>query len=659
MKASETKLQRIIEGTNQYVVPLFQRPYSWETKQWTVLWEDLTELCEEDQPRSHFMGSIVTAPTQSLPEGVAKYLLIDGQQRMTTIFLLLAAIRDRAKELQVETLAPEIEQTLLKNMFKQGSDAYKVLPTQADREDFILIMEGRESSMDGQIARAYRFFSKQLRNATGAFLGRLKRVVVSNLIVVSIVLERDDNPHLIFESLNAKGLPLSQADLIRNYFFMRIHVDKQERLYLQRWKPMQDRLRDDLTEGIRHLLMKDGALVKQGEVYFALKERSDEKSPSEIVEYLSEVARFAGYYAKLLYPEQEHCQRLRERMLRLNRIEVTVAYPFLLNVYADFETAQISESDFATVLDLLENFMIRRWVCGVPTYGLNKVFPPLYAQAKQRASFIDGVKEVLRTKNYPRDLDFMSRLVSAKLYAPGERAAKVSIILERLEQSYDHQEPVVLEDLTVEHIMPQTLTSWWQEHLSEDWDDVHQLHLHTLGNLTLTGYNSPLSNDDFPQKREILVRSHLELNRYFESVHEWNEDAIRERANALAKRCLAVWPHFGMTQDEQLDGVDTVTGRTPVAVRVLGERLPVSSWRDVAQATCESIARLDEERFNEIVAQFPRFFGRESSSFRASRQLSNGTYMMTHLSASGLNRLCVQVTQAAGLSPDDWKLEYA
>jgi uncharacterized protein with ParB-like and HNH nuclease domain len=155
MKASETKLQRIIEGRNQFVVPLFQRPYSWESKQWTVLWEDLTELCEEEQPRSHFMGSIVTAPTHSVPEGVAKYLLIDGQQRMTTTFLLLAAIRDRAKDLQFETLAPEIEQTLLKNMFKQGNDTSKVLPTQSDRETFIHTMDGRDAGTESQIARAY------------------------------------------------------------------------------------------------------------------------------------------------------------------------------------------------------------------------------------------------------------------------------------------------------------------------------------------------------------------------------------------------------------------------------------------------------------------------------------------------------------------------
>ncbi len=238
-----------------------------------MLWDDLDELCQEENPRTHFMGSIVTYPTQSVPEDVTKYLLIDGQQRMTTVSLLLAAIRDRAKQLELEPLAPEIEQTLLRNIFKQGNDTYKLLPTQADRNPFIRIMLGQPAE-DGLILSAYRFFAKNMRTSDAASLEKLKRTIVNHLIVVSIVLERDDNPHLIFESLNAKGLPLSQADLIRNYFFMRIHVDEQDRLYEQYWKPMQQRLGDDLTECVRHFLMKDGANVKQGEVYFALKDRN-------------------------------------------------------------------------------------------------------------------------------------------------------------------------------------------------------------------------------------------------------------------------------------------------------------------------------------------------------------------------------------------------
>jgi len=205
MKASETKLQRVIEGTNQYVVPLFQRKYSWDTKEWKTLWDDLVELYEEEKPRSHFIGSIVTMPTQSVPEGVAKFLLIDGQQRFTTIFILLAVLRDKARTSSSGTLADEIEQTLLKNPFKQGNDAFKLLPTQGDRETFLSLIRSEVTSTDDQIGRAYRFVDRKVRADHVPDLEKLKQIIVSQLILVSIVLDRDDNPHLVFESLNAKG----------------------------------------------------------------------------------------------------------------------------------------------------------------------------------------------------------------------------------------------------------------------------------------------------------------------------------------------------------------------------------------------------------------------------------------------------------------------
>lgn len=556
MKASETSLQKIIEGTIQYVVPLYQRTYSWDTKEWGVLWGDIAELCEEETPRKHFIGSIVTMPTQSVPEGVAKFLLIDGQQRMTTALLLLAAIRDRADEIKVGNLGMEVEHTLLRNMFKQGNDTYKLLPTQGDREAFTKIIS-KEAAADGsQVGKAYRFFAKSLRNSDYD-LAKLKQIVVTNLVLVSIVLDRDDNPHLIFESLNAKGRALSQADLIRNYFFMRIHVDQQDHLYQNLWKPMQDRLGDDLTECIRHFLMKDGAIVKQGEVYFALKGRADGRSSAEVLDYLNELVRFAGHYAKLLHPEHEADPAVRERLLRLNRIEVTTAYPFFLNVYDDFAGGRVTRDEFIEVLDIVENFTIRRWVCAVPTYGLNKIFPPLYGQAKAHGSFVAGLRATLSTKNYPRDEDFRARITANKLYGPAERVTKTKLILERIEQSFGHKEVVDSASLTIEHVMPQTPSDWWQQHLGENWRGVHDLLLHSIGNLTLTGYNSPLSNDPFPTKKALLAKSHLELNRWFEKADAWGEQEIHQRADSLADRALSIWPYFGSEEASDPSGPET------------------------------------------------------------------------------------------------------
>jgi uncharacterized protein with ParB-like and HNH nuclease domain len=247
MKASETNLQPVIEGTKQYVVPLFQRAYSWDDKQWGTLWEDVTALTEEEQPRDHFIGSIVTMPTDSVPQGVSKFLLIDGQQRLTTIFILLALLRDEAKRIPDSTLAQEIEETLLTNRFKKGDEIWKLLPTQADREAFLQVLTNSGTVQDTRISKAATFFRRKLRSQQAPDFETLKKVIVSNLMLVSIVLHQDDNPHLIFESLNAKGRPLSQADLIRNYFFMRIHTAQQEQLYETSWEPMQEQLGDALT----------------------------------------------------------------------------------------------------------------------------------------------------------------------------------------------------------------------------------------------------------------------------------------------------------------------------------------------------------------------------------------------------------------------------
>jgi uncharacterized protein with ParB-like and HNH nuclease domain len=658
MKASETKLQRVIEGTNQYVVPLFQRKYSWDTKEWNTLWEDLVELYEDDNPRSHFIGSIVTMPTQSVPEGVAKFLLIDGQQRFTTIFILLSVLRDKARISPNGNLAEEIEQTLLKNHFKQGTDAFKLLPTQGDRESFLSIMRNESASTDDQVARAYKFFERKIRANQVPDLEKLKQIIVGQLVLVSIVLDRDDNPHLVFESLNAKGRALSQADLIRNYFFMKIHVDEQESLYGACWTPMQDRLGENLTECIRHFLMKDGGVIKQGEVYFALKERADEKSPRQIVEYLQEITHFAEFYAKLLRPALEPSTVISNRMHRLNRIELTTAYPFLLNIYSDFAAGKISEGEFAEVLDILENFMVRRFVCSVPTYGLNKVFPPLYSQVSQNPSLIAGLKDILRTKNYPRDAEFRERFMSSKLYGSGDRIEKTKIILERLEESFEHLEAVPLSGLTIEHVMPQTLTDSWKAALGENWEVVHELLLHTVGNLTLTGYNSPLSNDDYSRKRKILLGSHIELNKYFETVTVWDDQAIRQRAERLADKALRVWAFFGQEQ-AQLPPLHGVRGTIPSAVFILGQRFSVSTWREVNQITLETISELDNERFETLLAQFPRFVGRDSARFRSSRQLPNGAFMETNLSAESIHRFCLQVAEASGLSSEDWRVEYA
>ena len=295
MQASETKLQQIIEGTKQYVVPLFQRAYSWKKRDWELLWNDIVELCSTDKPRSHFIGSIVTMPTTSIPEGVNKYLLIDGQQRLTTIFILLCTLRDKANKTQ-EELAAEINNTILINPYKKGLDYYKLQPTQVDREEFYRIIEiERESLIDNSnISDCYLFFEKKISQSKFN-VEKIKNIICSNLLLVSVVLGTGDDPYLVFESLNAKGKPLTQADLIRNYLFMNIHVDEQESIYAKYWQPMQELLEDNLTEFIRHYLTKFGVVVKKNEIYFEIKDRIIR---GDALSYLKDLYKYSQYYTK-------------------------------------------------------------------------------------------------------------------------------------------------------------------------------------------------------------------------------------------------------------------------------------------------------------------------------------------------------------------------
>jgi uncharacterized protein with ParB-like and HNH nuclease domain len=560
MQANETKMQSLLDNARQYVIPMFQRPYSWETKHWEALWQDIAELCEESLPRNHFMGSIVNLPSRSVPEGVTKYVLIDGQQRLTTILIFLAAIRDHARK-QTGNLADKIDDLLLKNRYQEGADVYKLLPTQVDRPAFFAVIDTGTPPRDEILGDAYRFFDRKLRLNSEIPLEKLYDVIRNHLVLVSIVLDKDDNPYLIFESLNAKGKPLAQADLIRNFFFMRLHPNSQERMYGDHWRPTQEKLGESLTEFIRHFLMRDGGLVRKGDVYVTLKEQIENHDQEQIVGYLKELASFANYYCRLLDPKVVELRpAIAERLDRLNRNEATTAYPFLLNVYHGDTIGSVSEGEFATVLDCLETFLIRRFVCGVATAGLNRVFAQLYGQACQAGNLVDGVRSILADKNFPRDKQFRDQFSITKIYG-GDRTPKARLILDRLEVANGHKEQVDLGKLTIEHVMPRTPTEWWRRNLGEDWEAVHAEWLDTIGNLTLTGYNSELSNADFGSKCALLQESHCQLNKYFIGVQAWDEQAIAKRGEFLAEKALEIWPDFSASsgEAESVTQVDTET----------------------------------------------------------------------------------------------------
>ena len=590
-------------------------------------------------------------PTVSVPEGVAKYLLIDGQQRLTTILVILTVLRDLARSAGDDALAEEINLTLIVNQFKKEGDHHKLLPTQNDRTAFEALALGTQNGFDSQLQRAYTFFEKGIQ-AKSLSVDRVKKILCNDLSVVSIVLDPDDNPHLVFESLNAKGRALSAADLIRNYFFMRIHVSDQDALYGKYWKPMETALGLNLTECIRHYLMKDGKVIRRDDVYFALKEGVTKENATE---RLADLARFAAFYEKLLSPERESDTAVRTALKRFNRLEINSAFPFLLNCYDELAAGTLSSADFVEVIEILSNFLLRRFVCNVGTKDLSKIFSPLYRQVKRnQVSFSRSLRSVLQTLRYPRDSEFRSRIEDGKLYGTAEQATKGRFILESLELSSAHKEPVSLEGLSVEHLMPQTLTDYWKSLLGAEWEETHELYLHTIGNLTLTGYNPELSNSNWARKREILLSSHLELNRYFEGKESWRREDIEDRSRTLAEMALKVWPYFG---DSSVVEKESATGKTPQHLTILGQQFQVDSWRDVLENTINVIADLEPEKFNLLLRQFPRFVNRNADVLRETRRLKNGAFIEVHLSAQSIQKFCFQALESIEMSVDEWLLE--
>lgn len=658
MEARETKVQALIDGEKQFMLPLFQRRYVWAKKDWETLWKDIIQLYEDEQMSNHFIGSIVTIPMSSVPQGVAKYVLIDGQQRLTTLFILLTVLRDKAKTKNDERIADKIND-LLVNRHESNLDYYKLIPTEKedDRSSFIKLVKFENIEVENQISRAYSYFEREMRK-TNADIQKVLFTITQRLSLVSIVLHEYDNPHLVFESLNSTGVKLYPSDLIRNYFFMRIHTDSQNEMYNKYWLPMESNFADNvLTEFIRHYLKKDGTIVKEGEIYFKLREKI---KTTDAVSELQTLCKFSGYYAKLLNPEKEDNTEIRKYLQRLNTFEVTTVYPFLLNCYHDYFNNTLSAQNFIAVLQIIENFLLRRYIANVATNQLDKVFPPLYKQVCEQniPDFVTSLKSVLQTKNYPKDANFRKAIEDSKLYGGGDKVKKTKLLLSIIEQSYGHREQIMLDRLTIEHVLPQNIgnSTWWKNHLGETWEDTHDLYVHTLGNLTLTGYNSELSNDSFEEKKKILRDSNLTLNSYFNNKETWREEDIKHRADYLAEQCLQIWPYFG---EESKQATGDVRGTTPTNLIIWGQSYPVRYWADVLEQTLKIVADLDPEKLDVLISNYPRYINKNKSSLgNSSRpvEVASGIFVNKNYNAENIRKFCMQAISTIELSSDDWKV---
>lgn len=553
MDVHDEKFGNLVYTRRQYIIPIWQREYNWGFKQWSDLWADLLKLYEErfkrgkSQEITHFMGAIVLKPREL--GGVEKYVLIDGQQRISTLIVILALIRDLSLK-ENPALSNTIQNSYLLNRdIKTTSEQFKLRPSVADNSAFEKMMNG-STDLDGRLGAAYDHYGQHLREEKekgdeGCELEKLKEVITDNLKFVEIILSEKDDSNRIFETLNSRGLELEPADLLRNFFMMKIGKEsKAENLYTSLWLPMQQNIKtaENLTQFFRHYLtMENHATVNEEKVYSLMQEKMKWWDEKEIVAELNKAKNYSEYYQRLLFPDKELVPALQARITSLNVWKVTTAYPLLLKAYL----SDVSESEMARVIDTIESFVVRRYICNVKTNSLNNIFASLcHLGGKDIATSIE--KELAgysRNYRWPDDEEFGEAFQKFPVYKASY--AKCWFIMVSLELSFDHPEKVGFSNLSVEHVMPETLTEWWKKHLGSDWQTTHTELKDTIGNLTFVAepINPSLSNQPFPEKKKWFMKTKVEMSASFKLLENWRKKDIVERAEALSKRATQIWKY--------------------------------------------------------------------------------------------------------------------
>lgn len=559
MKATEAKLLDFLKRSPQFIIPIYQRTYSWSEKECRQLWDDIVRCGSSDKIPVHFVGSIVYIESGlSQVTHQAPLLVIDGQQRLTTVTLMLAAMAEAVADGEPFDgfSQRKIRNYFLLNPEESDDRHFKLLLSQTDRASLTAIVGGtaqpREHSL--RVVENHALFKRWINEAK-VDLATLCRGV-AKLVVVDIALNRDqDNPQLIFESMNSTGKELGQADLIRNFILMGLEPKLQTRLYEQFWRPMevdfgQEAYGTHFDGFMRHYLtVKTGEIPNIGAVYEAFKvhARSSKDHVTDDNAHVEALVRdtrdYARYFCAMALGAETDPD-LKKAFHDLRELKVEVAYPFLLELYHDYVTGLLPKDDFARSVRLVEAYVFRRAICAIPTNSLNKTFATL-ARTLRKDRYLESIEAQFLLlpsyRRFPKDDEFHREIQTRDLYNFRSR----SYWLRRIE-NHGRKELVHVDEYTIEHILPQNelLNSAWRSALGTEWQHIQEKWLHTLGNLTLTGYNSEYNDRAFTEKRDTVggfKQSPLKLNEGLGRLEQWNEEAIKVRAEKLAGLAVKVW----------------------------------------------------------------------------------------------------------------------
>lgn len=621
MKANETRIEDFLsQNKTQFVIPVYQRNYDWNIVQCKQLLNDIFQVGSNDKMSAHFIGSIVYIHDDVYTASRIKELtIIDGQQRLTTLTLIYLVIYKLAKELNEQGLENEINETYLINKFASEEEKLKLKPTENNSKAFKYLLYGDEKeefSDFSKLIENFKYFKSNITKENYQIV--LKGL--SKLMFVEISLDKDkDDPQRIFESLNSTGLELTQSDLIRNYILMGLSRTKQDKIYQNYWEKIELLAKDEknnrslVSEFMRdYLTLTNKKIPNKAKVYAEFKEKYSNIDFENLEKILGEIKVLAQHYNKLLNPHREPNPKIRKHLEYLNKLEINVSYPFLMKVYDDFSNQIIDEKTFIQVLELIQSFTWRRFIVGLATNALNKIFMSLYDKVDTH-HYLFSIQKALLDKGghqrFPRNTEVLEILKTKDVY--NIQSKNRTYLLERLE-NHNNNEPVNIEGnekITIEHIFPQSPEAKWKEILpTEEYNYIKENYLNTIANLTLSGNNGKLSNKIFTEKRDLpefgYKKSRLWLNQYLANLEKWDKAELEARYKVIAHRFLEIWQIPDIEFDENINeteinifDADSPTGKKLEYVVFLGETIEMSDVASLYSLVMKKLFELDNQKF--------------------------------------------------------------
>ena len=605
MKGEAKQFLKFIDGSDKrFIIPVYQRNYSWQNKHCAQLLNDLKGLIKKpDAP--HFFGSIVSSHMQGGKR--EDFLIIDGQQRLTTISILLIAIVDLLKHKKVipkdDRLIEKITKKHLVDEYQEDQRKIRLKPIKDDCKAFDALFGDESDFVDGSnVTSNFRYFRDRILNENIDIDDLYD--AISRLQTIDIFLEKDDDPQLIFESLNSTGLELEEGDKIRNFILMGLSSELQEKYYEAFWNKIEKNTHFKVSDFFKdYLTLKLNRTVVIKDIYFTFKDYV-KKNNDDIEALLQDLLEYSKFYAIILNPTQ-YQNSFTAVLVRLSQLEFTVIFPVVLAILKRWNEKNLTDQEVTELLRVTEIFLFRRLIVGLATNALSKIFATLdkdvtkKAQSSQLASYAEIYKYVLLNKEessrFPNDEEFEQALFSRNIYAMSSK--NKAYLFSFLENEESKEQINVIERIkdgtyTIEHIMPQTLSPVWQKELGEKSQQIHEQWLHTLPNLTLTGYNSKYSNRPFKDKLDVengFKDSNLRLNQYVRECLKWTEDELVERQSRLSKKSLKLWyypttsyaPPVEETNEYLLEDDFDFTGYTLVSYTLYDVESKVQSWKEM------------------------------------------------------------------------------